>query len=1050
MAFVSFLDEQRQWFKSRVGLDLANAPREHSFCSQTLSQKGVFVVEDAANDPRFARHPLVSSPSNVRFYAGVALLAQDGGRPGTLSVLDKKPRRLDSSQGQTLQLLARQISTQIELRRKTDELARTVEDLNRTANRLRDSEAFYSTLVETLPQNILRKDAEGRFTFANRRFCSFIGKPLHEILGRSDFDLFPAELAAKYHQDDLRVMATLENLDVTEAHQTPAGDRFFVHVVKTPLYDAQGRVVGIQGIFWDVTQRKLIEEALAYERDLLRGLLDNTPDLIYFKDIHSRFLRCSASMVSRLGVTSGGDVVGKTDFDFHAKELAAEFFQDEQRIISTGQPLVNKLEKQFSISGDEIWSSVTKVPLLGKNGAVTGIIGISRDVTRLKKAEVALKEARDAAVLSARVKAEFLANMSHEIRTPMNAITGMTGLLLDTRLTQEQRDYAETIRSSTDALLSVINDVLDFSKIEAGKLTLETIDFELRECIESTIEMLAETAQKKGLELNCWIDGNVPNLLRGDPGRVRQVLANLVSNGIKFTERGEVLVRVTAEADVDNIASIRIGVQDTGIGITPEALTMIFDAFTQADGSTTRKFGGSGLGLTISRQLVKMMNGEIGVNSEPGKGSTFWFTVRFAKQSLSTPGQSCPVFPQLAGRRILVVDDTASYRNILHEQLRRFKVIDFYAGAGNEALEVLQSHAAAGTGFDLAIIDADIKDMDGLTLAQSIGANSALRNVRLILLTSLHRRPTMTVLRTMGISAGLVKPVRQSRLFDTLVDVLSGNEPGKWNVDAAAVLRPDLRLTQVKDVRVLIAEDNAVNQRLVVRQLKKLGYYADPVSNGKEVLEALRQVPYDIILMDCQMPEMDGYEVSRLIRQQYPGGSAPYIIALTANALQGDRERCIQAGMNDYLTKPLHLADLESGLQRALLRVQPSRRNKAGNANAGTLDRAILDSLRELSGPGEGDPFHELVDLFLRDAQVRLQKMATSLEKRDWALLAATAHTLKGSANNLGARQLAALLSSLENQAKTGNFNDSANILLNVKSEFQEVETALLAELQKR
>ena len=1050
MAFVSFLDGQRQWFKSSIGLDIKEAPRENSFCSHTVSQKGVFVVEDAASDSRFKRNLLVTSSSKVRFYAGVPLLISEGTNTGTLSVLDRAPRHLDPNQLQLLQVLARQISAEIELRRKSGELSGAVQELNQTAIRLRDSEAFYSTLVETLPQNILRKDSQGRFTFANRRFCSFIGKPLAEILGQTDFDLFPVELASKYHADDVRVMETLENLDITEEHQTPAGEKFFVHVVKTPLYDALGRVVGVQGIFWDVTQRQLTEEALAYERDLLRALLENIPDRIYFKDVNSRFLRCSASMIHRLGLSNASEVIGKTDFDFHPRELAREFFEDEKRIIVTGQPLINKLERQFSWQGAEVWASVTKVPIYSKSGAISGIIGISRDVTQLKQAELALKQARDAALESARVKSEFLANMSHEIRTPMNAITGMTGLLLDTRLNQEQRDYAETIRSSTDALLSVINDVLDFSKMEAGKLTFEVIDFELRECVEGTVEMLAEGAQKKDLELACWIDPDVPNLVRSDPGRIRQVLANLLSNAIKFTERGEVLVRVTKMSDFGTSADVKIAVQDTGVGIAQDALSVIFDAFTQADGSTTRKFGGSGLGLTISRQLVRMMNGEIGVESVPGQGSTFWFKLPFQKQALCGNVQTIPDFPQLASRRVLVVDDTPTYRNILHEQLNRLKMVDFYAGSGTEAMNLLRGHAAAGTPFDLTIIDTEIPDTDGLTLAQSIQGYPELNSLRVIMLTGLHRRLSTTVLQTTGIAACLVKPVRQSRLFDTLVDVLAPESSPRNAADerASSAPRSGLAFTEIKDVRVLIAEDNAVNQRLALRQLKKLGYYADAVSNGKEVLEALRQVPYDIILMDCQMPEMDGYEVSRAIRQQH-SVSRPYIIALTANALQGDRERCLQAGMNDYLTKPLQISDLESSLQRALLRVQPVGRPRSATALAGTLDPAILASLRELSSPQSPDPLHELIELFLKDARVRLQKLALALEAKDWSALASTAHTLKGSANNLGARQLASLLSNLENCAKAANHTDSADILLSVRSEFQEVETALLAELQK-
>ena len=1051
-AFTSFFDAQRQWFKARVGLDVTDAPREGSFCSQAVLQDGLFIVEDAHNDTRFVHYPLVTSGPMVRFYAGVRLASADGAVLGTVSVLDRAPRQLDANQAQMLQILARQISSQVELRRRSAELARTVEALNSTADRLRQSEAFYSTLVETLPQNILRKDAQGRFTFANRRFCSLLGKPLDEILGKTDFDLFPPEMAAKFHRDDLAVMQTLKILDTVEAHQTSTGEKLFVHVIKTPLYDSVGRVAGIQGIFWDVTNRKRTEEALAYERDLLRALLENIPDRIYFKDIESRFLRCSASMIKRLGAATQEDVIGKTDFDFHAAELAREFHQDEERIILTGQPLVNKLERQFSAEGAEMWASVTKVPVYSQAGGVNGIIGISRDVTQLKQAELALEHARDAALESARVKSEFLANMSHEIRTPMNAITGMTGLLLDTRLSAEQRDYVETIRTSTDALLTVVNDVLDFSKIEAGKVSLELIDFDLRDTIETTIEMLAERAQKKSLELGCWIDAGVPNLLRGDPGRVRQILANLLSNAVKFTEKGEVLVRVTRDSPIgaegareSSPITVKIAVQDTGVGIASDALSMIFDAFTQADGSTTRRFGGTGLGLTISRKLVKMMNGEIGVDSTLGQGSTFWFKLPFAHPT--TAATAAPQLPEIAGKRVLVVDDTTSARHILHEQLERLKVLDFYAGSGSEAMTLLRGHAAAGTPFDLALIDIELAETDGLTLAQSIQADSALRAIRLIMVTPLSRRLSTTVLQTSGIAACLVKPLRQARLFDSLVDVLRADRSPFLSERPARLPVP---LAEVKDVRVLVAEDNIVNQRLVLRQLKKLGYYADAVADGKEVLHALRQVPYDIILMDCQMPEMDGYEVTREIRRERgtAGTARPYIIALTASALQGDRERCLHSGMNDYLTKPLKMSDLESSLQRALLRVQPATRQRGARSSSEVLDLGILAGLRELGGSHQPDPLQELVDLFLKDAHLRMQKLASSLAARDWGTVASTAHTFKGSANNLGARQLAGLLADLEKQAKAANPTDSANLLQPVCSEFHDVEAALLAELR--
>jgi CheY-like chemotaxis protein/HPt (histidine-containing phosphotransfer) domain-containing protein len=514
---------------------------------------------------------------------------------------------------------------------------------------------------------------------------------------------------------------------------------------------------------------------------------------------------------------------------------------------------------------------------------------------------------------------------------------------------------------------------------------------------------------------------------------------------------------VAKVSETESSVTIKLSVQDTGVGIAPKALGVIFDAFTQADGSTTRKFGGSGLGLTISRQLVKLMHGEIGVESALGKGSIFWLVLPFGKQPALNYASDIPGYPELALRRVLVVDDKATSRQILQQQLRRLKMIDLYTESGREGLSLLRQHAAAGTPIDVAIIDLDTADLDGLTMAQSIQADPVVRSTRLIILAPLHRRLSTSVMQTTGISACIPKPVRQSRLFDVLVDVLSNEQSGDPESTGARPEGPGPRrhgtpLTEIKAVRVLVAEDNIVNQRLALRQLRKLGYYADAVSNGHEVLQALGTVRYDIILMDCQMPEMDGYEVSAAIRRQQTGGPRPYIIALTANALQGDRERCLQAGMNDYLTKPLQLTDLENTLQRALLRVQPVRRARGpGGSPEGldTLDPAILAGLRELRSAENPDPLRELVDLFLKDARPRVQKLALTLTAKDWATLASTAHTLKGSANNLGAKRLASLLANLEIQAKSGNVSDSANILLNVGSEFQEVEAALLSELQK-
>jgi two-component system, sensor histidine kinase and response regulator len=1060
MALISLLDRDRQWFKSRIGWEVAETRRDFSFCGHTILHEEILVVEDTHLDERFRDNPFVQSEPHVRFYAGMPLTTPDGFNLGTLCVLDRKPNRLRAQQTEAIRILARQVMTQLELRRHLAELARAVEVHQQTEQRLLDSESFYQTLVESLPQNIIRKDPQGHFTFANQKFCQSINRTLLDLLGKSDFDLYPTELAGKYHRDDLRVMATRENLDTVEAHQTSHGEKLFVHVIKTPLYDAAGQVVGIQGIFWDVTHRKKIEEALAYERDLLRALLDTIPDRIYFKDVHSRFLRCSSSMARRLGLAEPKGVVGKTDFDFHPVELAQEYYNDEQRIILTGQPLINKLEKQHDTDGQDMWASVTKVPIYNQNGAVTGIIGISRDVTQLKQAEKELEKARDAALESARVKSQFLANMSHEIRTPMNAITGMTGLLLDTGLTREQTEYVETISNSTATLLAVINEILDYSKIEAGKIALERIDFDLRDTVESTAKMLGDIAQDKGLELACWIDQEAPRHLRGDPGRLRQILTNLLSNAVKFTANGEVIVRVEAPHRTEAAAVIRVAVMDTGIGIEGGSLAQIFDAFTQADGSTTRKYGGTGLGLTISKQLVELMGGEIGVESQVNQGSTFWFTLPFDIQ----PSPPDPVavsrnLHELAGKRVLVVDDSPTCRQILLDQLSHWNLDGVGAAGHAEALARLDEARQEGLPFALVILDLEMADGDGLNFALRIHSAATTAPVRLLALTSYRGRINAEEMRAAGIIERLIKPVRQSLLQDCLLSALTGRGENAHEEPTVLVAPSEKasppRQTALKRYRILLAEDNLVNQRVALSQLKKLGYVADAVANGTGVLNAMQRNPYDIILMDCQMPEMDGYEVTRRIREAETSPdqrchSPVYIIALTANTLQGDRERCLEAGMNDYLTKPIDLSDLKQVLERADSALVSRHAPEAGarGTEPGVLDRKVIDSLRSLESECDPDPLAGLVELYLNDARSRLGKMDSALHERNWFALAAAAHALKGSSNNLGARELGDLCQRLEREAKAEQPEQAETLLTEIERVYANVEDALRREIQ--
>jgi len=948
----------------------------------------------------------------------------------------------------------------------------TIEDITeqkRAEEALKESEERYRDLFENASDLIQSVDGDGRFVYVNKRWLDTLGYAEEELKDLRLIDIL-REDQIPHCMEVFEQVCRGEPIDNVEAVFVRKDGREIVVEGSVNAKFKDGKFIATRGIFRDITDRKKVEEALRESEERFRSMFEGIRDAVFVADPETMMLvDCNEHAIELMGYTRD-----------ELLSMRADKLPPPDKVEGTMDAFKRQAKGELLIVESEVVTKDgTRIPvsintsIIRINGAPL-LVGVFRDITDRKRAEEALKEAKEKAERANReleftnqqlrrsveyanqmaleaqaatvAKSEFLANMSHEIRTPLNGIIGMTELALDTNLSDEQREYLNMVKVSGDALLSLINNILDFSKIEAGKLELYPTAFNLHDLLFDTLKTLATRAHNKGIELACHIQNNVPEIVVGDSGRFRQIIVNLVGNAIKFTDEGEVVVAVGLESTQGDEVSLHVTVRDTGIGIPEEKRASIFKAFVQADGSSTRRYGGTGLGLAISSQLVEMMGGRIWVESEVGIGSTFHFTVRFGKSKEKAVKSSKGRPEALGGLPVLVVDDNATNRAILKEMLNNWGMKPTLADGAEAAMAAVQQAADKGEPFALLLLDSNMPGIDGFELAKWIKEDPGFADIKIIMLTSAGRAGDSVRCRELGVAAYLTKPVKQSDLLNNIMMVLEAESADGRSCEDAC---PNTSRENAAGLHILVVEDNAINQKLAARILEKRGHTTVVASNGKEALKALEGESFDLILMDVQMPEMDGFEATAAIREREEStGEHIPIIAMTAHAMKGDAELCLDAGMDGYISKPISAEELIKLVEASVTNPASVKKGEGAQAKPvqGGSGEEVIDREAALARiDGDWELLRELAGIFLEESPGLLLGIRDAISRGDSEALVRAAHKFKGSVGNFAAQLAFDAALTLEEIGREGDMSKAEDAYETLETEAERLRRALVA-----